>query len=514
MLDIKTLILLNVIINFTNVLVLSLIWQQSHKKFQGITFLLIAMISQTTGFFFILLQGVIPDLISIVFANAFIATAALLILIGMQIFFGKEKHQIHNYILMFVYILSLIYFSFIEPNWNVRAIIISAVIIIINAQIFHLLYYKVDSELQTLAKLSAIVFLSYAFISLIRITFIVKFPFTTSDFFNTGLLSSISLIAYMVLSILITTSFILLINRRLLLQVGSQEKKYNALFFASPYAMMITSLTDGRILEINNKFTSLMGYTWEDIIGKTTLGLNMWKNKEENNQNIEKLYEFKKVKGLELELRKKNGEFMNGLVSSEIIFINDKKCILTSISDITEISLMKKVLQEIAMHDSLTQLPNRLLFFDRLEVALSNAQRGNKKIAIVFIDLDHLKYINDKYGHEMGDELLKAVGNIFKYAIRKVDTVARFGGDEFVVILWDVGNKDNVVKIIKNIQDKFLDPIRIQGNEFKISLSIGISLFPEDGNVKEALIANADKAMYKVKETTRDDFQFYDKDEI
>ena len=154
------------------------------------------------------------------------------------------------------------------------------------------------------------------------------------------------------------------------------------------------------------------------------------------------------------------------------------------------------------------------MFHDRLKVAISNAQRGNKKIAVVFIDLDHLKLINDKYGHEMGDELLKAVGNIFIHAIRKVDTVARYGGDEFVIILWDVCNKDNVVKIVKNIQEKFLNPIRIEKNEFMVSLSIGISLFPDDGNTKESLVGNADKAMYKIKETTRNNFQFYDKDEI
>jgi len=204
---------------------------------------------------------------------------------------------------------------------------------------------------------------------------------------------------------------------------------------------------------------------------------------------------------------------MNGLVSSEIIFINDKKCILTSISDITEISLMKKVLQEIAMHDSLTQLPNRLLFHDRLGVAISNAQRESKKIAVVFMDLDYLKIINDKYGHETGDKVLIAVGDIFKNSIRKVDTVARFGGDEFVILLWDVGDKNNVSKIIKNIQEKLHNPIKIEGNEFMISLSIGISLFPEDGNVKEALIGNADKAMYLAKKTCRGSSRFYNNDD-
>ena len=181
---------------------------------------------------------------------------------------------------------------------------------------------------------------------------------------------------------------------------------------------------------------------------------------------------------------------MNGLVSSEIIFINDKKCILTSISDITEISLMKKVLHEIAMHDSLTQLPNRLLFHDRLEVALSNAQRENKKVAVLFIDIDYLKFINDKYGHATGDKVLIEVGNIFKRTIRKVDTVARFGGDEFVILLWDVGKKENVTKVIKAIREKLLNSIIVEGNEFKISLSIGISLYPDDGNVMEALISN------------------------
>jgi len=318
----------------------------------------------------------------------------------------------------------------------------------------------------------------------------------------------------MILSVLTTTSCVLLINGELLFKVECQGKKYNSLFIASPYAMVITDLVDGSILEVNSSFTNLMGYAIKDIIGKTTLSLNMWASEDVKNKKIEKISEFKKIKGLELELRKKDGEFMTGLVSSEIIFINDKKCILTSIGDITEISLMKKALQEIAMHDSLTQLPNRLLFHDRLGVAISNAQRENKKIAIVFMDMDYLKTINDKYGHEIGDKVLIAVGDIFKDSIRKVDTVARFGGDEFVILLWDVGDKNNVSKIIKNIQEKLQNSINIEGNEFRVSLSIGISLFPEDGNVIEALIGNADKAMYQAKAACRGSSRFYNNDGI
>jgi len=511
-LDIETIILLSCAINFTNVLVLCILWYQNRKKFQGITLFLIDMILQAIGFFLVLFQGVIPDAISIVCANVFIVVGSLIMLIGMQKFFKKELYQIHNYFFILVYTSVLIYYSLVEPNLNARVIIVSAIIIVITAQTFYLLFYKINSAIHKFAKHAAMVFLSYAIVSFIRIIFTVKFPDKSDEFLDAGLVSSIPMIAYMILSVLITTSCVLLINGELLFKVECQEKKYNSLFIASPYAMVITDLVDGSILEVNSSFTNLMGYAIKDIIGKTTLSLNMWASEDVKNKKIEKISEFKKIKGLELELRKKNGEFMTGLVSSEIIFINDKKCILTSISDITEISLMKKALQEIAMHDSLTQLPNRLLFYDRLGVAISNAQRESKKIAVVFMDLDYLKIINDKYGHETGDKVLIAVGDIFKNSIRKVDTVARFGGDEFVILLWDVCNKNNVIKIIKNIQEKLQNPINIEGNEFRISLSIGISLFPEDGNVKETLIGNADKAMYLAKKTCRGSSRFYNND--
>lgn len=513
-LDIKTVILLSCAINFTNVLVLFILWYQNRKKFQGITLFLIAMILEAIGFFLILFQGVIPDAISIVCANVFIVTGSLIMLIGMQKFFRKELYQIHNYFFMLVYASVLIYYSLVEPDLNARIIIVSAIIIIINAQTFYLLFYKINLAIHKFVKLSAMVFLSYVIVSFIRIIFTIKFPDESSEFLDAGLVNSIPIIVYMVLNVLITTSCVLLINGELLFKVECQERKYNSLFFASPYAMVITNLEDGSILEVNSSFTNLMGYAIKDVIGEATLGLNIWASKNEKNKKIEKISEFKKIKGLELELRKKNGEFMTGLVSSEIIFINDKKYILTSISDITEISLMKKVLQEIAMHDSLTQLPNRLLFHDRLGVAISNAQRENKKVAVVFMDIDYLKIINDKYGHEIGDKVLISVGDIFKDSIRKVDTVARFGGDEFVILLWDVGNKNNVTKIIKNIQEKLQNPINIEGNEFRISLSIGISLFPEDGTVKEALIGNADKAMYQAKEACRGSSHFYNNDDI
>ena len=163
----------------------------------------------------------------------------------------------------------------------------------------------------------------------------------------------------------------------------------------------------------------------------------------------------------------------------------------------------------VAHHDALTGLPNRTLLHDRLQQALAQAQRGRHRVALMFLDLDRFKSVNDTLGHAVGDELLKHVGNRLKSAVRAVDTVSRLGGDEFVVVLHEVSSPDDVVQVAEKILGTLALPARIEGHQLNATPSIGISMFPDDGDEIVALMKSADTAMYQAKAAGRNSFQFF-----
>jgi len=174
-----------------------------------------------------------------------------------------------------------------------------------------------------------------------------------------------------------------------------------------------------------------------------------------------------------------------------------------------EIKKQKEVLYVQAHHDSLTGLPNRILFNDRLEHGIEQAKRHKTKIALFFIDLDHFKRINDSLGHPIGDRVLIAVAERLKAKIRKEDTLARLGGDEFTIIMEDLREIQDVSLLAQKILNVLMQPIHIEGHTLYISCSIGISLYPKDDTDTHNLIKYADAAMYKAKEEGRNNFQFY-----
>jgi diguanylate cyclase len=166
-------------------------------------------------------------------------------------------------------------------------------------------------------------------------------------------------------------------------------------------------------------------------------------------------------------------------------------------------------LKHTAFHDSLTGLPNRLLLKDRIAAAISRAKRYNQQVAVLFMDLDKFKYINDAFGHKIGDLLLKEVARRLSENIRGIDTVARLGGDEFVIVLNEVNSLGNVITITDNIMLNLQPPYRLEHAELPISASIGISLYPDHGEHEDLLLKNADHALYQVKRSGGKNYQFY-----
>ena len=166
-------------------------------------------------------------------------------------------------------------------------------------------------------------------------------------------------------------------------------------------------------------------------------------------------------------------------------------------------------IQKLAYYDTLTGLPNRLLFTDRLRQAIIMAERDQKKVALLFLDLDHFKRINDSLGHAYGDRLLKITADRIHSCLRTSDTVARLGGDEFVVILPMIGCSDDVPKITNKILEKLMLPVKLEEHEVYTSASIGVALYPDDGISVDDLLKNADIAMYQAKEHGRSNIQFF-----
>lgn len=168
-----------------------------------------------------------------------------------------------------------------------------------------------------------------------------------------------------------------------------------------------------------------------------------------------------------------------------------------------------KQLRDLALYDSLTGLPNRMLLDDRMARAAESADRGGRSFALMFVDLDRFKPVNDTYGHSVGDRLLKAVAERLAGCIRKVDTTARVGGDEFVVVLSEIGSREDAAMVGRKIVDELARPFFIDRHELSISCSIGVAVYPEDGKELHALKANADVAMYHAKQNGRNNFCFY-----
>jgi diguanylate cyclase (GGDEF)-like protein len=163
-----------------------------------------------------------------------------------------------------------------------------------------------------------------------------------------------------------------------------------------------------------------------------------------------------------------------------------------------------------ATHDGLTGLPNRTLFMDRLESALAMGRRNSNKIGLMFVDLDRFKWVNDEFGHIAGDQLLQEVSSRMLDCVRQSDTVARLGGDEFTVILSDASGVDNLAAIAEKILQRLQEPFLLAGREVTISGSIGVTVYPTDGDDVEDLIRNADDAMYIAKNRGRNCYYFFD----
>ena len=301
---------------------------------------------------------------------------------------------------------------------------------------------------------------------------------------------------------------------RMVSDIIKNEQQLNKLSLAveqSPSTVVITD-TKGNIEYVNPMFTKLTGYSNEQAIGQNPNILKSGMHKPEFYKQLwDTITSGKKWRG-EFYNKKKNGEFYweNASISPLTNEEGDITHFIAVKEDITERKKSEETILEMAYHDPLTGLPNRALLIDRLNHLLARGRRSKILAAILFLDLDNFKNINDSLGHAEGDNLLKEVTERLKKHTRSSDTLARHGGDEFIILIEDLKRVENIYEVVEHIFSEFKKPFVLNGQVCFVTTSIGISIYPDDGEDVDTLLKNADIAMYQAKKEGKNTYHLYE----
>jgi diguanylate cyclase (GGDEF)-like protein/PAS domain S-box-containing protein len=275
------------------------------------------------------------------------------------------------------------------------------------------------------------------------------------------------------------------------------EKLFRTLFIQSPIGSYITQ--KGRIRMANPEFERVTGYREKELLTLPALGLVHPDDRDEVRINALKMLRGERHQPYEFRMPSRDGRILWILETVTSIQYQGYQATLGSFMDITQRKESEEMIRHLAFQDSLTGLPNRVLFHDRLSLALAQAARNRQGLTLMMIDLDNFKEVNDLYGHQQGDRLLKEMGRRLLDFLRKSDTVARMGGDEFMILLPDTGQQPDAERIAEKLLEIFQRPVVLEGGTVRVSASIGLALYPKDGKDGAALIKNADRAMYRAK---------------
>jgi diguanylate cyclase (GGDEF)-like protein/PAS domain S-box-containing protein len=292
------------------------------------------------------------------------------------------------------------------------------------------------------------------------------------------------------------------------------EERYRAAFQTILDALAITRIEDGAFLEVNRAFVDASGFTLEEILSHSTLSLELWADPSERDKMIEQVRDHGACRNMEARFRKKSGELFWGLLSASPIELDGVPCMLTIMRDISDAKMAEDEIRTLAFYDPLTGLPNRRLLLERLQQALAAGKRSPRKRALLFVDLDDFKMLNDTLGHQTGDLLLQEVARRLALCTRESDTVARLGGDEFVVMLEGLSEvASEAATQAQGVAEKILAAIAesysLDGHECRSACSIGITVFGDQRDEISEIMRQADIAMYQAKAAGRNTMHFF-----
>jgi len=276
------------------------------------------------------------------------------------------------------------------------------------------------------------------------------------------------------------------------------ERRFRAIVEASPVPMAVTSVPDGQVLYGNRALSAQTSVPLDQIAGMRAL--DFYANPGDRDEILTQLAQYGRVIGREVELKRADGTTFWAMLSSERAELDDRPVLVTGIWDVTPKREMEEKLRRAALHDDLTRLPNRVLFFDLLRAELTRARRHDYRFAVLYLDLDDFKGVNDRFGHDAGDAFLQSVAGRIRDAVRGGDVPARVGGDEFAVLLPDVSGLDEARTIASRVADQIGQPHAVAEQSIGGSASVGILLVDGSYDDPSAVLRDADTAMYLAKQ--------------
>ncbi|MEW6561609.1 MAG: EAL domain-containing protein [Pseudomonadota bacterium] len=297
-------------------------------------------------------------------------------------------------------------------------------------------------------------------------------------------------------------------RKRMESETHALQAQYRVLFEQLPDAVVLLN-RDGRVVGHNERAAIQLGYSHQEMTALNIADLEAEQSPEQITAHMWHMLQTGQL-DYETRHRKASGELLDVHVSMRTVeMLDGSKLYQCVLRDISERRDAQRKIEYLAYHDALTGLPNRRLLQDRIEKAVGNAQRRDARLGLLFIDMDRFKVINDTLGHEVGDALLKLVAARLRECVREQDTIARIGGDEFVVLLLDIRESSDAAVVAEKLVSRLSMPYDVQGHTLYSTPSIGISIFPEDGSNFDVLMQHADVAMYHVKENGRAGYHYF-----
>lgn len=297
-------------------------------------------------------------------------------------------------------------------------------------------------------------------------------------------------------------------------KLRESEERYRTAFHTSPDAINITRLSDGMYLDVNDGFTRLVGWAREDVVGKTSQDINIWRHREDRQKLVTALQRDGLLENMEADFVAKDGKIITAFMSAHVITLDGVPCILSVTRDMTDYRAAEEQIRSLAFTDLLTGLPNRTMLIIRLQQALVASNLTQRQGALLLVNLDNFKILNDAFGHDQSDLLLQQVAMRLSACTSESGIVARLGGDVFVVLLQDLSqNPQEAAAQAQVVGEKILfalnQPYQINGSDHHCTGSIGITLFNQQDKDTVGPLKRAELAMYEAKSAGRNSLQFF-----
>lgn len=478
-LDTRTLLVVTALISMGSAVALISLWR-AQLKHNGSGFWAAGMSCICIASILISARGAIPDFISLVIANSLYVIGFVLILRGIHIFTGRPQSIFFNVALTPISAVLFYYFNYVEQNMNIRIVVISIAFALTCFTIVLTLLREKNAPWRFAGFTVATVFGLFGFFHSVRGAIALLSPFEYSFMHDYISSTFVFLVGIFILGAIPITL--------ILLVYASLESRFRIISLAveqSASSIIITDTT-GAIDYVNPAFSHKTGYSENELIGKNPRILRSGNKSPDEYAQLWKTLNSGKTWQGEFHNRKKDGQLY---------------------WEIASITPVKQRNGEIS-HDVLTGLPTRRLSMERLMSALSIAKRNKTKVAMMFIDLDGFKIVNDTHGHDTGDLLLKETAVRLCACVREVDTVARVGGDEFWVILTNITEQTSITNVAKKIIKALAAPYHLKNDVISIGASIGIAVYPDHTLTPQALVQLADQTMYEIKQQGKNNYKF------